>query len=126
MAISKISRAIVGLFILSGVTGCAGTAGAPDYVKQKLAEKYLGKGIDAVVIDLGTPESTARLASGSVAYTWKRTTSKYSSNIFIKSDERCVITMLSDRTGKRMETIGKVDDSLGAYDTSYCAEQYEL
>jgi hypothetical protein len=112
--------------LVIGLTGCAGTAGAPDYVKQKLAEKYLGKGIDAVVLDLGAPESTTRLASGSTAYTWKRVTSKYSSNIFIKSDERCIITMLSDKTGKRIESIGKVDDSLGGYNISYCAEQYEL
>lgn len=117
---------ILSTTLLAVLSGCAGTAGSPDYIKKKLAEKYVGKRIDVVVADFGAPENTTKLATGANVYTWKRQTEKYKSNLFIKSDERCVITMLSDATGKTISSIGKVDDSLGAYDVSYCAEQYEL
>ena len=114
------------LSVVLAASGCAGTAGTPDAVRQQLTEKYSGKAVDTVVVDLGAPETVTRLDSGRKAYTWKRTSSKYVRNVFIKSDERCVITMLTDTSGKRIETVGEVDDSLGAYEVSYCAEQYGL
>lgn len=122
MNIPKISYLTFAILLAA----CAGTAGSPDKVKQLLEAKYLGKDVDKVVVDLGAPETVTRLDSGRKAYTWKRTSSKYARNVFIKSDERCVITMLSDKTGKHIETVGTVDDSLGAYDFSYCVEQYGL
>ena len=73
---------------------------------------------------MGAPISSFKFDDGRVAYTWRRVTDKYKSNLFIKSDERCVITMLSDRTGQLIQTIGTVDDSLGAFRLSYCAEQF--
>ena len=121
-----ILKILIGLVSITSLAGCVGSKGSPDYVKQRLAERYVGKDIDAVVVGLGAPESVKQLATGHIAYTWKRTSSKYQSNLFIKSDERCVITMLSDKSGKRIQTIGSVDDSLGGAEISYCAEQYEL
>lgn len=108
------------------LTGCAGTAGSPDMVRQKLESKYIGKQIDFVISDLGMPNSTIKLDSGRTAYEWRRQTDKYKSNVFVKSDERCVITMMTDNNNKRIETVGQIDDSLGAYEFSYCAEQLGL
>jgi hypothetical protein len=108
------------------VAACAGVRGQPETVQRLLREKYVGKQLQEVLLDLGAPDSSFQLDDGRVAYTWCRQTDKYKSNVFIKSDERCVITMLTDETGRLIETIGKVDDSLGAWRISYCAEQLGL
>jgi hypothetical protein len=110
----------------SGVTGCAGTEGRPDHVRTILSEKYGGKDLQTVIAGLGAPHSSFSLPNGQKAYTWRIATDKYQSNKIIKSDERCVITMLTDATGTRVETVGEVDDSLGAWQFSYCAEQLGL
>ncbi len=108
------------------VTACAGTQGQPESVRQLLTAKYVGKSLEAVVVDLGSPHSTFDFKSGVKSYTWRRDSAKYATNAFIKSDERCVITMLTDKTGTRISSVGKVDDSLGAFNLSYCKEQYNL
>ncbi len=108
------------------MVGCAGVQGKPEYVRQRLQEKYVGKSLQQVTLDLGAPESSFRFSDGRIAYTWRRQTHKYQSNVMIKSDERCVITMISDPTGNMIEQIGQVDDSLGAWQMSYCCEQLGL
>jgi hypothetical protein len=108
------------------IAGCAGVRGQPEAVRSLLSEKYTGKELQQAIIDLGAPDSSFKLDNGHVVYTWRRQTDKYKSNLFIKSDERCVITMLTDKTGQRIETIGEVDDSLGAFRLSYCLEQFGL
>jgi hypothetical protein len=59
-------------------------------------------------------------------YTWRRQTDKYKNNLFIKSDERCVITLVTGTNGTLIEAVGQVDDSLGAWQISYCSEQFIL
>ena len=119
-------RVISASFIALIVVACAGVRGQPDAVRSLLSEKYIGKELQQVIIDLGSPDSYFKLADSRVVYTWHRQTDKYKSNRFIKSDERCVITMLTDKTGQLIETIGEVDDSLGAFRFSYCIEQFGL
>ncbi len=114
---------LVGLLV---VAGCAGTQGEPDSVRRLLISKYVGKPLEFVVLDLGSPFSTFEFTSGVKSYTWQRTSTKYATNVAIKSDERCVITMLTDKTGSKIDTVGTVDDSLGAWQFSYCKEQYNL
>src|SRR3989442_1392564 len=80
--------------------------------------------VDLRVAQQRASASSFKFDDGSVAYTWRRVTDKYKNDLFIKSDERCVITMLSDRTGQVIQAIGTVDDSLGAFRLSYCAEQF--
>lgn len=78
------------------------------------------------VLDMGAPSYISNLDSGRKVYTWERYTNKYSRNVFIRSDERCVVTLLTDTAGHLVELVGKVDDSLGAWQFSYCAEQLDL
>ena len=118
-----ITLALLAIFFLSG---CAGTEGRPNYVKRRLQEKYLGKPLSTVVLDIGSPESSVKFNDGRIAYTWRRQTTKYQNNLFIKSDERFIITMITDPNGNRIEQVGEVDDSLGAFNLSYAAEQLNL
>ena len=113
--------ALIGFGILAG---CAGTEGRPEVVKNILERKYVGKKIDVVILDLG-PAKIMSLSGGNLLYVWRKQTEKYKSNKLIKSDERCVITMLVD-TGGTVRKIGRVDDSLGAWEISYCREQFSL
>jgi hypothetical protein len=117
-------RAIAAITLACAGVGCAGVRGQPESIQVLLQQKYVGRQLQEVVLDLGAPASSFKFDDGRVAYTWRRLTDKYRSNVLIKSDERCVITMLSDRTGRVIETIGTVDDSLGAFRLSYCAEQF--
>ena len=117
-------RPIATLALACTTVGCAGVHGQPESIKALLQQKYVGRQLQDVVLDLGAPTSFFKFDDGRVAYTWRRVTDKYKSNLFIKSDERCVVTMLSDRTGQLIQAIGTVDDSLGAFRLSYCAEQY--
>ena len=117
-------RAIAVLALACTTVGCAGVHGQPESIKALLQQKYVGRQLQDIVLDLGAPFSSFKFDDGRVAYTWRRMTDKYKNNRFIKSDERCVITMLSDRTGQLIQTIGTVDDSLGAFRLSYCAEQF--
>lgn len=89
-------------------------------------EKYCGKPFSYVVLDLGMPAASIKFNDGRIAYTWQRQTSKYQNNLFIKSDERFSVTMITDPSGNQIEQIGKVDDSLGAFKLSYAAEQLGL
>ena len=114
---------LIAIFLLAG---CAGVQGRPDYVKRRLQEKYAGRPLSSVVLDIGSPESSLKFNDGRVAYTWRRQTTKYQNNLFIKSDERCVITMITDPSGNCIQQIGEVDDSLGAFNLSYAAEQLNL
>jgi hypothetical protein len=91
-----------------------------------LTSKYVGQTVQSVIIDLGTPSLTYDLGDGAKALTWKRNSTKYATNVFIKSDERCVVTMITDKTGTKISSVGEVDDSLGAFQFSYCAEQLGL
>jgi len=91
-----------------------------------LTAKYVGQTVESAVVDLGTPVTVFELEGGAKALTWRRDSAKYATNLFIKSDERCVITMLTDKTGNKISSVGKVDDSLGAFRMSYCAEQLGL
>lgn len=95
-------------------------------MRALLVEKYIGKQLEVVVGDLGTPNETFEFKSGAKSITWQRVSDKYKTNAFIKSDERCVITMITDVTGSKIASVGIVDDSLGAFQFSYCKEQYSL
>ena len=117
-------RAFAVITLACAGVGCAGVSGQPESIQALLQQKYVGRQLQDVVLDLGSPASSFKFDDGRVAYTWRRQTDKYKSNVLIKSDERCVITMLSDRTGRVIETIGTIDDSLGAFRLSYCAEQF--
>jgi hypothetical protein len=124
---SKMIRSFIpALLAIVLLGGCAGVEGRPDYVKKRLQEKYIGKPLSTVVLDIGSPESSLKFNDGRIAYTWRRQTTKYQNNLFIKSDERCVITMITDPSGNRIEQIGEVDDSLGAFNLSYAVEQLKL
>jgi len=116
----------LGSVVIMLLSGCAGVQGRPDYVKRRLQEKYVGRPLSSVVIDIGSPDSSLKFNDGRIAYTWRRQTTKYQNNLFIKSDERCVITMITDPSGNRIEQVGEVDDSLGAFNLSYAAEQLNL
>jgi hypothetical protein len=48
--------------------GCA--AGAPE-VKARLGQEYLGKNVDALVMQWGPPTSTFRMNSGEGSYVWQ-------------------------------------------------------
>jgi len=109
-----------------GLIGCAGTVGLPENVQQLLTSKYVGQSVQTVIVDLGTPSSMFNLGDGTKSLTWRRQSAKYANNLFIKSDERCVVTMLTDTTGNVITSVGKVDDSLGAFQLSYCKEQLGL
>ena len=117
-------RAFAAITLACAGVGCAGVSGQPESIRALLQQKYVGRQLQDVVLDLGAPASSFKFEDGRVAYTWRRLTDKYKSNVLIKSDERCVITMLSDRPGQVIETVGTVDDSLGAFRLSYCAEQF--
>jgi hypothetical protein len=122
-----VTRTIISaLLTIVFLGGCAGVEGRPDYVKRRLQEKYVGRPLSSVVIDIGSPDSSLKFNDGRIAYTWRRQTTKYQNNLFIKSDERCVITMITDPSGNRIEQVGEVDDSLGAFNLSYAAEQLNL
>ena len=116
----------LGSVVIILLSGCAGVQGRPEYVKRRLQEKYLGRPLSSIVIDIGSPDSSLKFNDGRIAYTWRRQTTKYQTNLFIKSDERCVITMITDPSGNRIEQVGEVDDSLGAFNLSYAAEQLNL
>jgi hypothetical protein len=122
----ELRRTCLPIAIVFLLASCAGTHGDPESVQKRLKDKYAGKPIEEVVQDLGAPDPSFRLPDGRIAYTWRRQTNKYWSNVLIKSDERCVVTMITDQAGQKIESIGKVDDSLGGWQISYCAEQLGL
>ena len=81
---------------------------------------------DSLIADLGVPTASMALGDGRKAYTWTWQTHKALANHFIKSDERCVITMMTTVGEDKIAEIGKVDDSLGIWQISYCKEQLGL
>lgn len=108
------------------IAGCAGTTGRPELVNKLLSDRYVGRDVDFAVLELGVPDLIIKMDSGRQAYTWRRESAKYRQNLFVKSDERCVVTLLTGTDGSKVELVGKVDDSLGAWQLSYCAEQLGL
>ena len=108
------------------LAGCAGHKGQPEDISAKLHAKYVGKPVDYAVVNLGVPTNRIQLDSGRWAYTWLRQTSQFATNVLIKSEERCSVTMLTDASGKTIEQVGKVEDSLGAWAFSYCGEHLNL
>ena len=105
--------------IISGLISCAGTVGQPEDVRRILTSKYVGQSVQSVIIDLGAPSSMFEMGTGVKALTWRRETRKRAHFI---SDERCVVTMITDISGSTIASVGKVDDSLGAFVWSYCKE----
>ena len=123
----KVARLLLGITAICALsTSSAGTKGTPEDVRQILVNKYIGSPLDMVILDLGAPVKQTRLDSGARALTWVRSTNKDAANRIIGSDERCVITMLTETKSDRIAAIGKVDDSLGAWQISYCKEQYNF
>jgi hypothetical protein len=122
----RVLRVASVVIALALTQACAGTEGRPESVRALLAKKYVGKEVDVAVLDFGAPNSIAILDSGRKVYTWRRQTDKYKNNLFIKSDERCVITLVTGTNGTLIEAVGQVDDSLGAWQISYCSEQFSL
>ncbi len=120
-----IKPALLAICTVLAVSGCAGTEGTPVAVKQILEEKYIGKHVDEAFLDLGPADEREQLSSGNYLYSWTRQSNKYDTNLFIKSDERCSISIMADKDGI-VRKIGTVDDSLGAWEISYCKEQFSL
>ena len=112
--------------IISGLISCAGTVGQPEDVRRILTSKYVGQSVQSVIIDLGAPSSVFKMADGAKALTWRRHTPFQGPGKFITSDNRCVVTMFTDISGSTIASVGKVDDSLGAFVWSYCKEQLGL
>jgi hypothetical protein len=108
------------------VAGCAGTVGQPEDVRQILTANYKNQSVQTVISGLGAPTDVFDMGTGAKVLTWRIQTNKYARNNFIKSDERCVVTMVTDNSGSIIESIGKVDDSLGGWNLSYCKEQLGL
>lgn len=113
--------------LVMGLEACAGTVGQPEAVQRILTSKYVGQSVQSVIVDLGAPSSEFDMGNGAKALTWRRDSAKYANtNVIIKSDERCVVTMLTNTSGSIIASVGKVDDSLGAFNFSYCKEQLGL
>jgi len=60
-------RAILGAFLLAG---CAATQ---QQVAAKLGDQYVGKNVDALVVQFGPPVSQFKMNSGDIAYVWQLT-----------------------------------------------------
>ena len=113
------------IFLAFAFTACAGTVGEPESVRKILEARYLGESSDLVLADLGPTTNQQAMRNGNVLFTWIKQTSKYATNVAIKSDEFCRISMIVGPNGA-IQNIGKVDDSLGGWRISYCKEQYDL
>jgi hypothetical protein len=122
----KLTRRISIVLMSLALAACAGYQGRPEDISAKLKAKYVGKSVDEVISNMGVPANRVKLDSGRWAYTWLRQTNQFATNVLIKSEERCSVTMLTDVGGNNIEIIGKVEDSLGAWQLSYCAEHLNL
>lgn len=64
-------RALLVLAVCAVLGGCA--ASAPE-VKARLGQEYVGKNVDALVVQWGPPTTTFKMNSGQTAYVWQLAT----------------------------------------------------
>ena len=64
-------RTLLVLTICAVLGGCA--ASAPE-VKARLGQEYVGKNVDALVVQWGPPTTTFKMNSGQTSYVWQLAT----------------------------------------------------
>lgn len=61
-------RILAGLALFAVLAGCA--AGAPE-VRARLGQEYIGRNVDALVVQWGPPTSMFKMNSGQSSYVWQ-------------------------------------------------------
>ena len=79
--------------------GCA--ASAPE-VKARLGQEYVGKNVDALVVQWGPPTTTLRMNSGQMSYVWQlatETTVNLDRGSGLAKNYACRVNVIASPTG---------------------------
>ena len=91
---------ILGIVALCAVlVGCAASR---QEVVERLGERYIGKSVDALVVDYGPPASTFKMNSGDTSYIWQlgnQTNFVSDRGSSIASTEYCKVSVIADKSG---------------------------
>ena len=80
----------------------AGCAASRQEVVERLGEHYIGKNVDALVVDLGPPASTFKMNSGDTSYIWQlgnQTNIVSDRGSGVASTRFCKVSVIADKTG---------------------------
>lgn len=91
---------ILGVAVLCfALGGCA--ASAPE-VKARLGQEYVGKNVDALVVQWGPPTTTFKMNSGQTSYVWQlatETTVNLDRGSGLAKNYACRVNVIASQTG---------------------------
>jgi hypothetical protein len=119
------------------LAGCGGGAlnksVSPDDVTARLNQKYVGQNIDALITDLGPPNSTLKLNSGDTGYFWSIAPSldlRSNNGVRTASAHSCKINAVSSPTGIVTKLSTQDEDGIRGLivdiDSSLCAKRLRM
>ena len=90
----------LGIVVLCATLG--GCAASRQEVVSRLGDHYIGKNVDALVVDFGPPASTFKMNSGDTSYIWQlgnQTNIVSDRGSGIASTQFCKVSVIADKTG---------------------------
>ena len=91
---------ILGIVALCVTLG--GCAASRQEVVTRLGDHYIGKNVDALVVDFGPPASTFKMNSGDTSYIWQlgnQTNIATDRGSGIASTNYCKVSVIADKAG---------------------------
>jgi hypothetical protein len=90
------------LGIVALCAALAGCAASREEVVARLGENYIGKNVDALVVDFGPPASTFKMNSGDTSYIWQlgnQTNAVGGDGAAIASTRYCKVSVIASSKG---------------------------
>jgi hypothetical protein len=90
------------LGILALCAALCGCAASRQEVVERLGEHYIGKNVDALVVDFGPPASTFKMNSGDTSYIWQpgnQTNVAADRWSAIAATNYCKVSVIADKAG---------------------------
>ena len=95
------------LWIVALGATLAACAASRQEVVARLGDQYIGKNVDALVVQFGPPTSTFKMNSGQSSYVWQLTavTDIYGDEGYAQAQSRfCKVRVIASPTGTRNST----------------------
>jgi hypothetical protein len=90
------------LGIVAVCAALAGCAASRQEVVARLGDQYIGKNVDALVVDFGPPANTFKMNSGGTSYVWQlgnQTNIATDRGSGIASTQFCKVSVVTDKSG---------------------------
>ena len=90
------------LGIVALCAALAGCAASREEVVTRLGEHYIGKSVDALVVDFGPPASTFKMNSGDTSYIWQlgnQTNAVGGNGVAMATTQFCKVSVIANKTG---------------------------